>query len=83
MQVLGLSLLIHLAAGSAQQYGGYRGYGDYEHPKHNCSVTDVVEKAEVCTPALCEHGDDRQPGVHLLVQASDGDDNDEDGGGGL
>ena len=36
----------------AQQYGGYGGYGDYEHPKHNCSVTDVVEKAEVCTPAL-------------------------------
>ena len=32
---------------------------------------------------LYEHGDDRQPGVHLLVQASDGDDNDEDGGGGL
>merc|ERR1712158_68223 len=55
MQVLGLSLLIPLAAGSAQQYGGYGGYGyepKYEHPKHNCSVTDVVEKAEVCTPAL-------------------------------
>merc|ERR1712001_215909 len=55
MQVLGLSLLIPLAAGSAQQYGGYGGYGyepKYEHPKHNCSVTDVVEKTEVCTPAL-------------------------------
>merc|ERR1711931_135791 len=26
-------------------------YG-YEHPKHNCSVQDVVEAAEVCTPAL-------------------------------
>jgi len=26
-------------------------YG-YEHPKHNCSVEDVVEAAEVCTPAL-------------------------------
>merc|ERR1712106_196410 len=26
-------------------------YG-YEHPKHNCSVLDVVETAEVCTPAL-------------------------------
>merc|ERR1712110_266942 len=24
----------------------------YEHPKHNCSVLDVVEAAEVCTPAL-------------------------------
>merc|ERR1712027_2930 len=26
-------------------------YG-YEQPKHNCSVQDVVETAEVCTPAL-------------------------------
>merc|ERR1719266_1188698 len=54
MQMLGLSLLIPLAAGSpsAQQYGGYGGYGGYEHPKHNCSVTDVVEKTEVCTPAV-------------------------------
>merc|ERR1712071_173257 len=26
-------------------------YG-YEQPKHNCSVLDVVETAEVCTPAL-------------------------------
>ena len=26
-------------------------YG-YEQPKHNCSVQDVVEPAEVCTPAL-------------------------------
>jgi len=26
-------------------------YG-YEHPKHNCSVQDVVEAAEVCTPTL-------------------------------
>merc|ERR1712106_930307 len=24
----------------------------YEHPKHNCSVQDVVESAEVCTPAF-------------------------------
>ena len=56
--MLGLSLLIPLAAGSpsAQQYGGYGGYGGYEpkyeHPKHNCSVIDVVEKTEVCTPAV-------------------------------
>jgi len=27
-------------------------YHGYEHPKHNCSVLDVVEAAEVCTPAL-------------------------------
>merc|ERR1711892_155418 len=26
-------------------------YG-YEQPKHNCSVLDVVETAEVCTPAF-------------------------------
>merc|ERR1712106_1154152 len=26
-------------------------YG-YEQPKHNCSVLDVVESAEVCTPAF-------------------------------
>merc|ERR1712060_1023997 len=54
MQVLGLSLLIPLAAGSpsAQHYGGYGYEPKYEHPKHNCSVTDVVERAEVCTPAL-------------------------------
>merc|ERR1711892_1151374 len=24
----------------------------YEHPKHNCSVQDVIEPAEVCTPAF-------------------------------
>jgi len=27
-------------------------YHGYEHPKHNCSVQDVVEAAEVCTPTL-------------------------------
>merc|ERR1712106_471171 len=27
-------------------------YHSYEQPKHNCSVQDVVETAEVCTPAL-------------------------------
>merc|ERR1719244_555030 len=27
-------------------------YHSYEQPKHNCSVQDVVEQAEVCTPAL-------------------------------
>jgi len=29
----------------------YGGYG-YEHPKHNCSVLDVIETAEVCTPVI-------------------------------
>merc|ERR1712106_597411 len=27
-------------------------YHAYEQPKHNCSVEDVVDPAEVCTPAL-------------------------------
>jgi len=33
----------------APAYG--HGYG-YEHPKHNCSVVDVTEIAEVCTPTV-------------------------------
>jgi len=32
----------------APAYGGY----GYEQPKHNCSVLDVVETAEVCTPTI-------------------------------
>ena len=35
----------------APGYGGYGGYG-YETPKHNCSVLDVIETAEVCTPVI-------------------------------
>lgn len=43
-----------------QPYGGYPApsyhqppsYGHYEQPKHNCSVEDVTEIAEVCTPAF-------------------------------
>merc|ERR1719328_950323 len=27
-------------------------YHGYEHPKHNCSVLDVVEPADVCTPHI-------------------------------
>ena len=36
---------------------GAPAYPAYEAPKHNCSVLDVVEAAEVCTPAfvtVCE-----------------------------
>ena len=38
----------------APAYGHHApAYGHaYEHPKHNCSVEDVVEAADVCTPAL-------------------------------
>jgi len=35
--------------GHPPAYG--HGYG-YEHPKHNCSVLDVIETAEVCTPVI-------------------------------
>merc|ERR1712209_377355 len=40
----------------APHYGGY----GYEEPKHNCTVQDVTEIAEVCTPAfetVCENID--------------------------
>merc|ERR1719384_2393793 len=54
-----LSLLVPaLAAGvptqtyhAAPAYGHAPAYG-YEHPKHNCSVLDVVEQADVCTPHI-------------------------------
>jgi hypothetical protein len=35
----------------APAYGHQAGYG-YEQPKHNCSVLDVTEKAQVCTPTI-------------------------------
>ena len=50
----------HAAPHHAPAYGhpapAYGGYG-YEEPKHNCTVRDVTEIAEVCTPAfetVCE-----------------------------
>merc|ERR1712027_163481 len=48
---------VHHAVHAAPAYGhpapayGHHGYA-YEAPKHNCSVQDVVEPAEVCTPAF-------------------------------
>merc|ERR1711936_984220 len=35
----------------APAYGHHAAYA-YEAPKHNCSVRDVVEPVEVCTPAF-------------------------------
>ena len=56
-----MALLLPLALASPasekrQAYGAYHPapqphYG-YEHPKHNCSISDVVEQAQVCTPTL-------------------------------
>merc|ERR1712165_240958 len=37
----------------APSYGHHAGYG-YEQPKHNCSVVDVVEPADVCTPTIAK-----------------------------
>merc|ERR1711994_28 len=43
---------VHHAVHHATAYGhGAPAYA-YEAPKHNCSVQDVVEAAEVCTPAF-------------------------------
>merc|ERR1711971_340791 len=36
----------------APAYGHHAPAYAYEAPKHNCSVRDVVEAAEVCTPAF-------------------------------
>merc|ERR1711963_1152485 len=41
---------VHHAVHHAPAY--HQPHYGYEHPKHNCSVQDVVETAEVCTPAL-------------------------------
>jgi len=68
MQALALLVLVPFVAGlpsnpyhpapsygyPAPSYGHHApAYGhSYEHPKHNCSVEDVVEQAEVCVPAF-------------------------------
>merc|ERR1719208_365007 len=66
MQAIALLVLVPLVAGVPTQTYHQPAYHQpaylqpayhqphygYEHPKHNCSVEDVVEAAEVCTPAL-------------------------------
>merc|ERR1712165_557244 len=47
---------VHHAVHHAPAY--HQPHYGYEKPKHNCSVVDVVESAEVCTPAfetVCEN----------------------------
>ena len=51
-QVLLLVVIPLVAGGPASPYGYPQPSYGYEHPKHNCTVQDVVELAEVCTPAL-------------------------------
>ncbi len=36
----------------APSYHQASAYNSYEQPKHNCSVEDVIETAEVCTPGF-------------------------------
>ena len=43
---------VHHAVHHAPAYGHPAPAYGYEQPKHNCSVVDVVETAEVCTPTL-------------------------------
>jgi len=52
----------------APSYGGYHqpSYG-YEHPKHNCSVQDVVEPAEVCTPTIVTECNDVDLPIKIIV----------------
>jgi len=66
MQVFALIALVPALVAAHPGYGapaygapayGAPAYPAYEAPKHNCSVLDVVEAAEVCTPAfttVCE-----------------------------
>merc|ERR1712128_56900 len=47
---------VHHAVHHAPAY--HQPHYGYEKPRHNCSVVDVVESAEVCTPAfetVCEN----------------------------
>lgn len=50
----------HQAPAYGHPAPAYGGYNSYEQPKHNCTVQDVTEIAEVCTPAFetnCENVD--------------------------
>merc|ERR1739838_1018010 len=74
-----LALLLPLAAaiparqerqsgyGSAPAYGHGHGYG-YEQPKHNCSVLDVVEPAEVCTPVIVTECNAVELPIKIIVE---------------
>merc|ERR1711997_1131702 len=50
----------------APAYGHHAGYG-YEEPKHNCSVVDVTEIAEVCTPTIATECNDVALPIKIIV----------------
>merc|ERR1711997_161125 len=47
----------------APAYGGY----GYEQPKHNCSVVDVTEAAQVCTPTIATECADVELAIKIIV----------------
>merc|ERR1712088_418505 len=51
----------------APAYPAHHGYG-YEQPKHNCSVIDVVEPAEVCTPVIVTECNDVELPIKIIVE---------------
>jgi len=51
----------------APAYGHGHGYG-YEQPKHNCSVLDVVEPAEVCTPVIVTECNAVELPIKIIVE---------------
>ena len=50
----------------APAYGHGHGYG-YEKPKHNCTVQDVIEEADVCTPTLTQVCEDVELPIKRVV----------------
>jgi hypothetical protein len=56
----------HPAPAYGHHAPAYGGYG-YEQPKHNCSVIDVVEKAEVCTPTIATECNDVELAIKVIV----------------
>jgi hypothetical protein len=50
----------------APAYGHHAGYG-YEQPKHNCSVVDVVEAADICTPTIAKECNPVELDIILIV----------------
>merc|ERR1712018_795119 len=56
----------HPAPAYGHHAPAYGGYG-YEEPKHNCTVRDVTEVAEVCTPALETVCNDVELAIKIIV----------------
>merc|ERR1712018_878398 len=56
----------HPAPAYGHHAPAYGGYG-YEEPKHNCTVRDVTEVAEVCTPALETVCNDVELAIKVIV----------------